>query len=59
MAKQLCAFAKTCPIYQEKETINATPIVLYKNVFCNRGSQGWANCHQFSDFEKKKLNKST
>jgi hypothetical protein len=46
----LCKFASTCPLYQGKEDKKGTDLVIYKNVFCHRGLDGWNNCKQYIDF---------
>lgn len=43
----ICTFASTCPLYQEKEDKKGTDLVIYKNVFCHRGLDGWNNCKHY------------
>jgi hypothetical protein len=57
MSANLCQYTKTCPIFQGKEETNGTPLTIYKNVFCNRGSRGWNNCEHFLDQKKQVLSK--
>jgi len=52
MATNLCQYIKICPVYQGQEEISVTPLVIYKNVFCNRGLKGWNNCERFKDYKK-------
>ncbi len=49
---RLCRFSKICPAYSGKVTINETPLLLHRNVFCNRGYKGWKNCELYDSFEK-------
>ncbi len=49
--KDICKYAPQCPIYQGKELENINSLVVYKNVFCERGPRGWNNCKQFLIFK--------
>lgn len=42
-----CPIAKTCPVFQGSLTMPDVPVMLIKNVFCNRGIKGWKNCRRF------------
>lgn len=42
-----CPHATTCPVFQGKLAIKRVPLMLIKNVFCNRGIKGWKNCKRF------------
>jgi hypothetical protein len=46
-----CEFTSTCPLYQEKEEKKGPDLVIYKNVFCHRGLDGWRNCQRYLDFK--------
>lgn len=43
----LCQLAKNCPVYQETLIVDRISLPLLKNVFCNRGYNGWKNCERF------------
>lgn len=55
MTVNLCQYIKTCPIYQGMEDLNGTPLVIYKNVFCNRGYKGWNNCERYLKLKNEPL----
>jgi len=43
----LCQHANNCPVYQETLIVERISLPLLKNVFCNRGYNGWKNCERF------------
>ncbi len=43
----LCQLAKKCPVFQGELIIERISPFLLKNVFCNRGYNGWKNCERF------------
>jgi len=47
-----CTYADTCPVFQGKLAVKNVPLMLIKNVFCNRGIKGWKNCRRFQLAEK-------
>jgi hypothetical protein len=55
MSVFLCKYSKQCPVYNGKTKTNGTPLPVYRNVFCNRGSNGWKNCEQFMEYSKQEL----
>lgn len=48
----LCQLAKNCPVYQETLIVDRISLPLLKNVFCNRGYNGWKNCERFKLFDQ-------
>lgn len=44
--KGRCKFSKDCAIYHGVESI-AMDLMIYRNVFCNRGPKGWNNCKKY------------
>jgi len=44
-----CHFAKTCPLHKGEEKTKDMPLLLFRNVFCNRGMKGWKNCSRFNE----------
>lgn len=44
---KICHQAKKCPVYQGKLKVDDISTFLLKNVFCNRGYNGWKNCERF------------
>jgi hypothetical protein len=51
---KLCKYAKECPAYQNKIEDFDKPIMILRNVFCNRGFKGWSNCARFNALEEGK-----
>lgn len=43
----ICQQAKDCPVYQGTLTIERISTFMIRNVFCNRGHNGWRNCERF------------
>ncbi len=48
--KNFCIYAPTCPLYQGKEDKKGSDLVIYKNVFCHRGLNGWNNCKHYLEY---------
>ena len=48
-----CHLAKTCPLYKGEEKSKDMPLLLFRNVFCNRGMKGWKNCSRFNELTEK------
>lgn len=51
---KLCQYAKECPVYIGKVKSIETPVFIIKNVFCNRGINGWKNCHRYNLLSENK-----
>ncbi|MBN2635188.1 MAG: hypothetical protein JXR61_02880 [Prolixibacteraceae bacterium] len=51
---KLCKYAKNCPVYQNEIADLNKPIMIIRNVFCNRGIKGWTNCARFNALEEGK-----
>lgn len=59
MAVNQCQYIKTCPVYQGKDETKSSSLIIYRNVFCNRGLKGWNNCKQFIDYKEQELVKNS
>lgn len=53
-----CRFAVECSIFKGEEKISKTPLMIYRNVFCNRGIKGWKNCVRFKELDNSENKKS-
>lgn len=53
MPVNFCKYFKDCPVYQGEVDTNGTPLTIFKNVFCNRGVNGWENCKQYLIYKKQ------
>ncbi len=42
-----CPFSSNCPVFHGTLIVEKAPLMLIKNVFCNRGIKGWKNCVRF------------
>jgi len=47
-----CPHVADCPVFQGKLEVENAPLMLVKNVFCNRGIKGWKNCVRYQLAEK-------
>lgn len=51
-----CQFAKECPIFLGELKVSETPLLIFRNVFCNRGLKGWKNCKRFNELSNNNNN---
>ncbi len=42
-----CKYNKECSVYQGIDTPENMSLMIYKNVFCNRGEKGWSGCKKY------------
>lgn len=47
--ESLCRFSASCQLYQQKTEKKGEELLIYKNVFCHRGLDGWNNCKHYLD----------
>lgn len=48
-----CRYADDCALYKGSGLPEHMTLILWRNVFCNRGIKGWSNCDKFKFFEEK------
>jgi hypothetical protein len=46
LTRAKCKYYQTCTIYQGLESTGHMSLMIYKNVFCNRGEKGWLGCEK-------------
>lgn len=49
----ICTHSNQCSLYHEKTDIKGKHLIIYKNVFCQRGIRGWKNCKIYFIFENQ------
>lgn len=52
-----CQFAGDCEIYNGSVTVSETPLLIFRNVFCNRGMKGWKNCEKYIELTSAGIKK--
>jgi hypothetical protein len=48
-----CPYAGDCAQYKGTGLPENMNLVLFRNVFCNRGIKGWSNCDKFQLYENE------
>ncbi len=51
MGNGKCKYSNSCPVFQETLKEEGKPSFIYRNVFCNRGTDGWNACKRFHIYE--------
>ena len=51
MANRKCKYSSSCPVYKGALKERNKPSFMYKNVFCERGMDGWNACKRFHVYE--------
>jgi hypothetical protein len=47
-----CKYADNCSLFKGIRIPENMTKSVWRNVFCNRGEKGWANCTEYEQFEK-------
>ncbi|MBI9066267.1 MAG: hypothetical protein JEZ09_03170 [Salinivirgaceae bacterium] len=53
--KSKCKYSNDCPIFLGSDKSIVLDLMVYKNVFCNRGEKGWSNCKKRVEFEQEEI----
>ena len=51
MANRKCKYSSSCPVFKGTLKEKDKASFMYRNVFCNRGNNGWNACKRFHVYE--------
>ncbi len=51
-AKELCEYHRICSVYKGEAEGLTSPLHIIRNVFCNRGLNGWNNCARYTRYRE-------